>query len=158
MIKTTPKIKINPKLNPLAGENTRAMETLTSPLLTKMWRLRLIANRLTSLMTKSKQLSAPGPNPNPIYKSTDTTEKLDKEFRQMNILNQVKISSSSGDRETNGGVAWGEKAPRTTRSINNRIVIINPNVSPALQIELQNRPFEMEVKPESTWTWAKFSF
>lgn len=137
-------IKVNPKLNPyLAGDNQK-LGFLTSPVITKLWRLRLFLNRAISGMVADTHQTNPGSNPNPKTKNTMVTLWQQDATRE-EILTQVKESATSGD----------PLAERTTREIVNKIVIINPLTSPPTQIEIQGMPTEIDINPESSWAAVK---
>lgn len=106
----------------------------------KAQRARILINRKTSFKVLNTQNEIPGPEPNPLTKNTvQTRRKRDLDAS----LKSMKAKPSRGLK------------PQTSAKVFNQIVIINPNVKPAVSLAIQGKPTTLEINPESTWASVK---
>lgn len=124
------KIKIP---NTHIGQNSEDFGLLTSPL-NKLWRAKILLDRATSGMEQ-----------NPGYSRNRAKESP----RQV----QERRKSSAEVLRNSGPTV--NLMPITKRSINNDIIIINPNTSPPTSIVIQGKPSQVDISSESTWATVK---
>lgn len=112
---------------------------LTSPL-NKLWRAKILLNRATSGMPQN-----PGDNTK-LPKASPTTNQSFQEANKKEAF--LREAQRHKDEDTPLSV-------ETKRTINNQIIIINTNTQPYTKIEIQGKPMEVEVVPDSNWAAVK---
>lgn len=116
-----------------------ATEVLTGPL-NKLWRAKILINRSTSTMPQNKGDTTPIVPVNP-----HLNRRLQQAKREGDLTNE-KLRHISEDTPLN---------VLQSKTINNQIIIINPNTSPYTKIIIQGMPSELDVTPDSNWATVK---
>lgn len=114
-------------------------EVLTGPL-NKAWRAKILLNRATSGMPQNK-----GDRPITNNISPTLNEKVQQGKRKGDLIKEQT-------RHITEDTPLNKAQPKT---INNQIIIINPNTSPYTKVVIQGMPHELEVTPDSNWATVK---
>lgn len=130
-------VKISIPSTAITGNSTGIF---TSPL-NKLWRAKILYNRYTSGKELNKGYTAKTPSD-----LSPNENHIEQDKYQQQWL------SDSIERHKNEDSKLCE-LPKKIH--NNKIILINPNTSPYTKIEIQCKPYEIEVSPDSNWASVK---
>lgn len=148
-----------------AGKITAAVvkaQAWTSPItqgpLNKAWRALIIVNRITSPMPKDTAntlgTSSDMYNQHIATTTSNSLAQRNDPWKSRQIIDLQRTGKNPTDMRN-----WSEDFLRgktaTKCKIKNDIIIVNRNVSPAISLTLQNRPYNLDVNPETVWTSVK---
>lgn len=120
----------------LTGNST---DVFTSPL-NKLWRAKILLNRVTSGMPQNKGDKIPVSKISPF---------INEHYQEIN-RNKWLLDSENRHKQEDTPLSVAQE-----RQINNQIIIINPNTSPYTKIIIQGMPSELDINPESSWATVK---
>lgn len=109
--------------------------------LNKLWRAKILLNRKLSGMPQNK-----GDVPKKIGRISPPINEHFQEINRLKLINEAELRHRIEDTPL---------APQLKRTIHNQIIIINPNTSPYTKIEIQGKPGEIEISPDSNWASVK---
>ena len=148
-------------------ETPQVSNLLTSHLLTKIGRAKLLINRRTSDMQRAiPDNNDVGKNKTPEYtqythqdanpvtdsRNRSTSPKSEPSTNNVETITLKKSKENTTTRET---VKHSSLKKETVSTIKNKIVILNSSVSPYIAITIQGMPNELEINPEPTWATVK---
>lgn len=126
----------------------------TSPL-NKLWRAKILLNRATSPMEKARSSDQDKANDlrNHHYTYSTSLEQKSNEWTRIKKYN----TTEGGAREVIDSFAtdYTKNNKKTSRSIQNDIIIINKNTTPPTKLVIQNRPNELSINPMGSWVSVK---
>lgn len=112
---------------------------LTSPL-NKLWRVKILLNRATSGMPQNA-----GDTPIKPKISPPANERWQEATKE-----EAFLKAKQRHEQDDTPLATSPK-----KSVNNQIIILNINTQPYTKVEIQGKPFEVDVSPDSNWATVK---
>lgn len=129
-------VKVKIPSTAITGNKT---SILTSPL-NKLWRAKILLNRKTSGMPQNAGDQTKMPKSSPV-----TNKSFQEDAKEFAFLKEAQRHQTEDTK----------LVTPYNRTVNNQIIIINTHTQPYTKVEIQGKPSEVEVVPDSNWATVK---